>query len=143
MFQLASLKSATSLKDIAALVNFKASGLAFILYKKAPEAKYRTFEINKRGGGTRKINAPSDDLMLVQRRIADILQDCIEEINTHHDRKDQIAHGFKRHRSIVTNASKHRKKRYVFNVDLQEFFGTINFGRVRGFFISDNNFKLL
>jgi RNA-directed DNA polymerase len=142
MSQLASLKASTSLKDVAALINFKAPGLAFILYKKPLEAKYRTFEINKRGGGTRTINAPSDDLMLVQRRIADILQDCVQEINEHHNRKDEIAHGFKRERSIITNASKHREKRYVFNIDLQDFFGTINFGRVRGFFISDNNFAL-
>ena len=31
-------------------------------------------------------------------------------------------------------------RRYVFNVDLHDFFGTINFGRVRGFFLKDKNF---
>ena len=80
--------------------------------------------------------------MLVQRRVADILQDCVEEINKVKGLKDQISHGFKRKRSIVSNANKHRRKRYVFNVDLQDFFETINFGRVRGFFISDKNFAL-
>lgn len=56
--------------------------------------------------------------------------------------KDQISHGFKRKRSIVTNAQGHRNRHYVFNVDLEDFFGTINFGRVRGFFIKDRNFAL-
>ena len=37
---------------------------------------------------------------------------------------------------------KHRNKRHVFNVDLQNFFPTINFGRVRGFFIKNKHFNL-
>ncbi len=34
------------------------------------------------------------------------------------------------------------RKKYVFNIDLEDFFGAINFGRVRGFFISDKSFNL-
>jgi RNA-directed DNA polymerase len=34
------------------------------------------------------------------------------------------------------NAEKHSKKRYVLNVDLKDFFPTINFGRVRGMFMA-------
>ncbi len=30
----------------------------------------------------------------------------------------------------------------MFNIDLQDFFGTVNFGRVRGFFVRDRNFAL-
>ncbi|MGC3085804.1 RNA-directed DNA polymerase, partial [Enterococcus faecium] len=50
--------------------------------------------------------------------------------------------GFKRGYSIVTNASMHKKRRLVLNVDLEDFFGAINFGRVRGFFITNKNFSL-
>src|SRR5262249_7352449 len=57
-------------------------------------------------------------------------------------RKDKIAHGFKRARSIITNARQHRNRRYVFNIDLQNFFPSINFGRVRGYFMRDANFAL-
>jgi retron-type reverse transcriptase len=142
MSQLHALKSAVTLQEIAALLGFQTKALAYILYKKPPATKYSSFNIMKRGGGSRTINAPSPDLMLLQRRLSDILQASIEEINTTHNRKDQLAHGFKRHRSIITNASKHRKRRYVFNIDLKDFFGTINFGRVRGFFIKDKNFSL-
>jgi len=142
MSQLQSLKSATGLHDIAALLKFTPSGLAYILYAKPLATKYHSFEILKRGGGSRQINAPAADLMLLQRRLSDLLQDCEEEINQLKNRKDQLAHGFKRGRSIITNATKHRKRRYVLNIDLQDFFGTINFGRVRGFFIKDRNFSL-
>ncbi|HEY2496723.1 MAG TPA: retron Ec67 family RNA-directed DNA polymerase/endonuclease [Candidatus Angelobacter sp.] len=142
MSQLLTLKSATSLHDLAALLGFTPAGLAYIVYGKSAATKYTQFEIAKRGGGIRKINAPVDDLMFLQRRLADLLQNCVDEINTASKRRDHIAHGFKRKRSIMTNAVKHRKRRYVFNIDLQDFFGTINFGRVRGFFIKDKNFNL-
>jgi retron-type reverse transcriptase len=142
MSAIESLKLATSLHDVAALLGFKAAGLSYILYVKSPQSKYRSFEIRKRSGGARQINAPIPELMLLQRKLSDLLQECVEDINKLNNRKDQLAHGFKRGRSIITNATKHRKRRYVLNIDLQDFFGTINFGRVRGFFIKDKNFAL-
>jgi hypothetical protein len=84
----------------------------------------------------------------LQRRLADLLQDCVQEINKANNRSDvdkhpdHIAHGFKRERSIITNARWHSNRRYVFNVDIKDFFGSINFGRVRGYFIADKNFQL-
>lgn len=142
MAQIQALKLAVSLRDVAALLKFRARALSYILYIKPLEAKYRSFEIAKRRGGHRKINAPSSDLMLLQRNLSDLLQDCVEEINTTNRLKDQLAHGFKRGRSIIDNATRHRRKRWVLNIDLEDFFGTINFGRVRGFFIKDRNFAL-
>jgi RNA-directed DNA polymerase len=88
----------------------------------------------------RCIAAPKGGLKLLQKRLANLLQDCLDEINSNSASNcqakqfSQISHGFKRKLSIVTNAKKHRNRRYVFNVDLVDFFGTINFGRVRGFF---------
>jgi RNA-directed DNA polymerase len=142
MSQLLPLRLATSLYDVAPLLGFTSSGLAYVIYGKHADTKYVQFEILKRGGGTRTISAPTPDLKLAQRRLADLLQNCVEEINATTNRRDHISHGFKRKRSIITNAVKHRKRRFVFNVDLQDFFGTINFGRVRGFFIKDKNFSL-
>ena len=78
----------------------------------------------------------------MQEKVSDLLQDCLDEINKSRQRKDRIAHGFKRKRSIITNASQHRNRRHVFNVDLEDFFPSINFGRVRGYFIKDKNFLL-
>src|SRR6266496_3641134 len=129
MSQLDALRSAASLHQVAALLHFKPKALSFILYKKPAASKYHKFEIAKRGGGVRKISAPSSDLMLLQKRLSDLLQNCVEEINAKNKWDDQLAHGFKRGRSIVTNAANHRNRRYVFNVDLRDFFDTINFGR--------------
>lgn len=121
MTQLIKLKSARNLHDVAALLGFKASALSFILYKKSDTTKYKQFDIPKRYGGTRKICAPFPDLKLIQRRLSDLLQNCVEEINSTHGFSDQISHGFKRKRSIITNAKEHRNRNYVFNVDLADF----------------------
>ena len=53
-----------------------------------------------------------------------------------------MSHGFRRHYSIITNARRHKRRRYVLNLDLQDFFPSFSFGRVRGFFIHNNSFKL-
>jgi RNA-directed DNA polymerase len=142
MSQLTLLKAASTLAEVATLLDFKPSALAFILYKKPPLTKYTTFAVPKRGGGLRTINAPSPELRLLQRRLSDLLQNCLDEINRKRKFKDELAHGFKRNRSIISNAVKHKRRRYVFNIDLQDFFPTINRGRVRGLFIKDANFLL-
>lgn len=43
-------------------------------------------------------------------------------------------HGYVKNKSIVTNAERHSRRRYVLNLDLQDFFPTITFKRVRGLF---------
>lgn len=136
------LKSATDLHQVASILDMTPSGLAYILYKKHPSLKYTKFNIPKKYGGTRPISAPSDDLKLLQRKLGNLLQDCVAEINKVAEYKAAISHGFVRHRSILTNARVHRNRRWVFNLDLENFFGCINFGRVRGFFLKDRNFAL-
>jgi RNA-directed DNA polymerase len=142
MSQLQALRAAVSIHQVAPLLHFQAKTLAYILYKKPLPTRYSSFNMAKRDGSVRTINAPAPDLKLLQNNLSDLLQNCVEEINKGKNLKDQLAHGFKRDRSIITNAVKHRKRRYVFNIDLNDFFGTINFGRVRGFFIKDASFML-
>jgi hypothetical protein len=142
MSQLTELKAATTLLQVATLLQTEASGLAYVLYKLPDVLKYKEFEIDKRYGGKRKICAPCDALRLLQQRLSIVLQNCLQEIEDSGGRKYDVAHGFKRRRDIMTNGAGHRKQRYVFNVDLKDFFPCINFGRVRGFFIKDKNFAL-
>jgi RNA-directed DNA polymerase len=142
MSHLSALKSSSSIHDLAAILGFKASSISYLLYVIAPSARYNNFTIPKKTGGVRAIAAPIPELKLLQERLAEILQNCVDEINIINNRDDQIAHGFKRKKSIVTNAKQHRNRRYVFNLDLSNFFGTITFPRVRGFFISDRDFAL-
>lgn len=142
MSKLKTLKAATSLHDVAHLLGYKPKSLSYILYKKPITEKYKQFEIPKRAGGTRLISAPYPDLMNLQRRVSELLQDCVAEINSDRNVASTLSHGFRRKHSIITNAAIHRDRRYVLNIDLENFFGSINFGRVRGFFITNRNFEL-
>lgn len=142
MFYLQRLRSAKTLKDVAKILGFEARSLAYILYKMPDAAKYASFEVPKRNGGARQIKAPSDQLKLLQRRLANVLYICLEDIAKEGDKRRSFAHGFERQRSIITNASLHKRRRYVLNLDLEDFFPSFNFGRVRGFFIKDKHFAL-
>lgn len=150
---LRALRSATSIHDLAPLLGYSASSLAFIVFRQSAAAKYKEFDIPKRHGGIRRISAPTPELKLLQRRLSDLLQNCQAEINEAsgradriekriNARADRISHGFRRSRSIITNAQEHRNRKFVFNVDLKDFFGSVNFGRVRGFLIKDRSFSL-
>ncbi len=142
MSSLERLKSANSRKDLAELLGYKPKSLAYILYKIKDEDKYTEFSIPKKSGGVRQIKAPIDQLKKLQRRLADLLNQCFDEINKKGRQKKSISHGFRKKHSIITNANKHKNKRHVFNIDLQDFFPSINFGRVQGFFLKNEHFQL-
>lgn len=136
------LQGATSLSDVAHLLGFKPKGLAYVIRGMHPAIRYSQFDIPKRSGGKRTISAPNKRLKLLQRRLAKYLNKCELEIEKARGVKRPLAHGFKKDYSILTNADTHRKRRYVLNIDLENFFGTINFGRVRGFLIKNRDFAL-
>ena len=140
MSSLEKLKQTTTLKDFAKLIGYQPKTLSYILYQIPEENKYFEFSIPKKNGGERKIKSPNDKLKKLQKKVAKLLNNCLEEILSSH--KQSLSHGFRRNHSIVTNARKHKKKRHVFNIDLEKFFPSINFGRVRGFFIKNNHFIL-
>ena len=142
MTNLEKLRAAQTLRDVARIIGVKPSTVSFLLYKLPAVEKYHSFEIPKRNGDTRLINAPEPRLKMLQRRTANVLYQCIAEIEKSAASYRPLAHGFARSCSIFTNASVHRRRRYVLNLDLQDFFPSLNFGRVRGFFIKDNHFEL-
>lgn len=123
------------------MLGYKPSALAYILYKLPPSAKYVSFKISKKSGGSRDICAPTEPLKSLQRRLANVLYACCDEIDKESG-LHPLSHGFRRGRSIVTNARPHHRRRYVLNLDLKDFFPTFNFGRVRGFFIKNKAFEL-
>ncbi|MEP1143759.1 MAG: retron Ec67 family RNA-directed DNA polymerase/endonuclease [Henriciella sp.] len=142
MSKLEKLQLLNDLSGLAKLLGFTPAGLAYILYRMPEDQKYRSFEIAKRSGGKRQIHAPNPELSLLQKRLKSLLNDCVSEIRKDYPRFWMPSHGFRKERTIVSNAAVHKRKRYVFNVDIQDFFGSINFGRVRGFFIKDRSFLL-
>ncbi len=146
MSRLEQLKRCSSRADFAKLLGYKLKGLSYILFKINDQAKYKQFTIPKKYGGERIIKAPCDELKGLQRKLSDLLYDCqIEIYNTlKNDRgyTKPISYGARKKYSIKNNAEQHRKKNFVFNVDLEDFFSSINFGRVRGFFIENTHFSL-
>ena len=93
MLQLDDLKTATTLKDVADLLGVKVAMLSHLLYFKPKLELYKKFEIEKKYGGIREINAPEKHLKLVQFRLSQLLQDCIEEINKSRGHAETAAAG--------------------------------------------------
>ncbi|MEW6534910.1 MAG: retron Ec67 family RNA-directed DNA polymerase/endonuclease [Candidatus Auribacterota bacterium] len=139
MSRLEELKKAASLNDFAGLLHYKPKAVSYILYKIPVARKYKKFEIPKTNGEKRTIKAPTERLKHLQRRLANLLNECFELISKE---KKSLSHGFRKRHSIITNAKNHKNKRNVFNIDLKDFFPSINFGRVRGYFIQNHHFKL-
>jgi RNA-directed DNA polymerase len=121
-------QSLHTLTDLAYLLGFAPNKLSYILYKLrgGPNGQYSEFEIKKRSGGTRTIAAPHTGLKIVQKKLAAKLQDIYMV--------KKPVHGFVRKRTILTNAENHSRKKYVFHIDLKDFFPSIHFGRVMGLF---------
>ncbi|UVO30165.1 retron Ec67 family RNA-directed DNA polymerase/endonuclease [Bradyrhizobium arachidis] len=141
--KLSQLKGAKTLPQLARVLGIQPHALSYVLYWLTDDQKYESFTIPKRGGGRRSITAPKTHLKMIQTKLAKRLLDIHVELEDGRSKKQcRLSHGFKRGYSIITNAAAHRNKRYVFNADLKDFFPSINFGRVLGFFTKDRNFAL-
>lgn len=114
--------------DVADLLEVSYPRLVYHIYIVDPNQRYKTFEISKKSGGIRQISTPVTALKIIQRKLNQVLQ-AVYEIKP-------SVHGFVLGKNIVTNAQSHAKKRYVFNIDLKDFFPSVNFGRVRGMFMA-------
>ncbi len=115
-------------RDLATLLEVEYSHLVYHLYKSPPSTRYQSFQIPKKTGGTREISAPAPALKIIQQKLSQVLYAVYAP--------RQPVHGFVYERSVVTNAKNHVGKKYVLNVDLKDFFPSINFGRVRGMFMA-------
>ncbi|MDE6555436.1 MAG: reverse transcriptase family protein [Duncaniella sp.] len=83
---------------------------------------YKTFQIPKKSGGFREIYAPTGNLKWMQL--------CLNEIFKALYAPSPYAMGFAQGRSIVNNAERHLRQNYVFNIDLSDFFTSIDQARV-------------
>lgn len=85
--------------------------------------RYKQFRIRKKSGGIRQISAPKTrSFKLLLRYVNKMLA----AVYTPSD----YAMGFAEGRSVVTNADVHKGQNYVFNVDLKDFFPSIDQARV-------------
>jgi RNA-directed DNA polymerase len=116
--------------DIANAMGITLSQLRFLAFSRrvSTVSHYVCFQIPKKTGGVRAISAPLPRLKQAQQWILD---NILERIILH-----PSAHGFRRGRSIVTNAQPHVGSLVVINLDLENFFPSISYRRVKGVFCS-------
>ena len=88
---------------------------------------YYRFDIPKKSGGTRHIAAPKIQLKMAQRQI---LEKILQKVEV-----SDVAHGFIKSKSVLTGAKVHHTSPdLLINMDLENFFPTITFERVRGLY---------
>lgn len=88
---------------------------------------YHRYNIPKKKGGERNIAAPKTTLKNAQRKI---LEEILYKIPP-----SQHTHGFLTQKSVVTNAKSHKTNpELLLTMDIQDFFPTITFQRVKGMF---------
>lgn len=118
----------STVEDVAQLLEIEYKLLVYYIYTTLNSKGYTKFTIPKKNGDIRTISAPSTGLKIVQQKLNQILQAVYYT--------KASVHGFSKGKNIVTNTRMHSRQRYVLNVDLKDFFPSINFGRVRGLFMA-------
>jgi RNA-directed DNA polymerase len=114
--------------DLAAALDITVNQLRFLAFNRRTStvSHYIRFNIPKKTGGVRRISAPMPRLKQVQQWVLDFI---LEKVALH-----PAAHGFRRGRSIVTNAKPHVGAEIVINLDFKDFFPSISYPRVKGLF---------
>ncbi|QBQ55832.1 reverse transcriptase domain-containing protein [Nitrosococcus wardiae] len=118
----------TTHNELASMFGMSYAKLTKIIYKTDGVYKYHQFQIPKKNGGHREIASPSKKLKKIQSELKELFYEIYPS--------KPSAHGFAKNKSIVTNAERHLDKRFIFNIDLSNFFGSIHFGRIRNLFKS-------
>lgn len=116
-----------SLNDLADSLGFS-SGVYHFINRLNDSEKYISFTIPKKNGKPRMISRPINSLMFIQNKLNEVLSEILNFKSS--------VHGFVKNRSILSNAKVHLKRKYILNIDLKDFFPSVNFGRIRGLFMS-------
>ncbi len=98
---------------------------------------YTEFSISKKKGGTRLISAPQTPLIQTQNQLNNLIK------AVYYSYKPACAHGFiykptdvNETHNIASNALPHVAKKFVMNIDLEDYFPSIKASRVRKLFKS-------
>lgn len=116
-------------KDIAQLLQIEYSTLRYLAYHRDVVTfdNYYRFDVPKKSGGMRHIAAPKTQLKTAQKQI---LEKILEKTEI-----SDVAHGFIKSKSVLTGAKAHQTSPdLLINIDLENFFPSITFERVRGLF---------
>jgi retron-type reverse transcriptase len=122
------LPAISKVSQLCEALNLTVSELRRLCYQREAStySHYTRFEIPKRSGGMRAIWAPLPKLKQAQHWI---LHEILERLLVH-----GAAHGFLSGRSIATNAAEHCNSQLLVKLDIENFFPTISWKRVKGVF---------
>lgn len=114
--------------DLASSMNFKPEDLVWLCYERgAGEVDHYTrFEIPKRNGGSRLISSPKPKMRKAQ---AWVNENILTKLAP-----SKYCYAFRPELSIVDNAAQHLNKALIVKLDVKDFFPSITFSRVRGYF---------
>ncbi len=117
-----------SVDDLSKALSLSVAEIRWLSYHRqvASNIHYQRFSLPKKTGGVRMIWAPMPKLKQVQSWI---LRNIAEKLCMHGS-----AHGFIQGRSIHSNAKIHENAKLVVGLDLENFFPTLSFKRVKGIF---------
>ena len=123
------------LKDRRLCCIFSSAHLAHLLKTTLPRLhiltrdsrNYHVFTIKKSNGEDRIIQAPHKQLKTVQRKILKTI--------LHRVPLNKYAEGFRKNRSILTNATHHVNKKVIVKLDIKDFFPSIDSNRVFGMYL--------
>ncbi len=118
-------------RELAEFLQIEYSVLRYLAYHRDVITfdNYYRFDIPKKSGGTRRIAAPKPQLKAAQKQI---LEQILEKATI-----SDVSHGFIKSRSVLTGAKTHSASPdLLINIDLENFFPTITFERVRGLYQS-------
>ena len=117
------------LNDVAEVLEVNPGHLKYWLYDNPGHSGYATFKIAKKSHGHRSISAPPSQIKILQLKFKTILDYIYKPKN--------CVYGFVADKCIVDGAAKHKKRaKWILNIDIEDFYPSINFGRVRGLFIA-------
>jgi RNA-directed DNA polymerase len=120
----------TNIEELAKAMNLSVGKLRFFAFdrKTSEVSHYINFKLPKKSGGTRLISAPKPALKAAQIWI---LENILNRVAV-----SDAAHGFLPEKNIVSNARIHVGAKVVVNFDLENFFPSISYRRVKGIFRS-------
>ncbi len=117
-------------EELAAALGLSLTQLWSYSYHRQAEGAphYVAFAVPKRSGGERIILAPKRRLKAIQRKLLELL--------AQHLPVSPSAHGFRKGRNTLSNATPHVGQQVVVRFDLEEFFPHCTWPRVRGLLLA-------
>jgi RNA-directed DNA polymerase len=117
-----------TIEELAGAMNLTVGQLRFLAFdRRTSETRhYINFKLPKKTGGFRLISAPMPRLKAAQTWILDNILNRVAV--------SEAAHGFLPEKNIVSNAQLHVGAKIIVNFDLENFFPSISYRRVKGVF---------